>query len=282
MTGVFDVHVHASPPAMVKPEVRASMVEGREHLVAAVEAIVTDPRLLLEFFDAEGVDRACVINYVAPDVMGYTPDVNDWALRFCARDPERLLPVGSIHPKYTRNVRAEAERLIAAGVRMFKVHPAHQLLAPNAYLSEHRNLRHLYEAAEEHGVPVMVHTGTSIFLGARVKYADPLYCDDVAVDFPDLPLILAHGGRPLWYEEAFFLLRRHKNVWLDISGIPPKRLLEAFPRIEEIAGKTLFGSDWPGPGVASIRKNVDEFRALPLAQATKERILRGNAVRLFA
>ena len=67
-------------------------------------------------------------------------------------------------------------------------------------------------------LPVMIHTGTSIFPGARNLYAQPMLADDVGVDFPDLVVILAHGGRPLWMEEAFFLVRRHKNMYMDISG----------------------------------------------------------------
>src|SRR5207249_9440618 len=63
-----------------------------------------------------------------------------------------------------------------------------------------------------------------------------------------------HGGRPLWMNEAFFLVRRHKNLYMDISGIPPQKLLAYFPRIEEIADKVLWGTDWPGPGVPEIKE----------------------------
>ena len=91
-----------------------------------------------------------------------------------------------------------------------------------------KELEIIYRAAEANGVPVMFHTGTSIFPGARNKYGDPIYVDDVAVDFPKLKILLAHGGRPLWMQTAFFLMRRHPNVYLDISGIPPKTLAEVF------------------------------------------------------
>ena len=87
--------------------------------------------------------------------------------------------------------------------------------------------------------------------------------DDVAVDYPELTIIMAHGGRPLWMETCFFLLRRHANVHMDISGIPPRLLLRYFPRRAEVAHKTLFGTDWPSPGVESPRKNLEELRALP-------------------
>ena len=82
---------------------------------------------------------------------------------------------------------------------------------------------------------------------------------------------MAHGGRPLWMDTAFFLLRRHPNVFLDISGIPPKMLLKYFPRLEEIAHKTLFGTDWPGPGVREIKKQSGRFLALPLSKKPSSR-----------
>jgi len=102
-----------------------------------------------------------------------------------------------------------------------------------------------------------------------------------AVDFPKLNILLAHGGRPLWMETAFFLVRRHANLYLDISGIPPKNLLKYFPRLEEIADNTLFGTDWPGPGVPDVKQNLDEFRALPLSADAKKKILGGTALQIW-
>ena len=130
-------------------------------------------------------------------------------------------------------------------------------------------------------MPVMIHTGTSTFPSARNRYADPMAIDDVAVDFPDLPIILAHSGRPLYGETAFFLARRHPNVYLELSGIPPKKILEHLPRLEEVAGKTLWGTDWPSPGIRSPSENVAAFKALPLSEGAKEKILWGNAKVLF-
>jgi predicted TIM-barrel fold metal-dependent hydrolase len=82
-------------------------------------------------------------------------------------------------------------------------------------------------------------------------------------------------------EAAFFLVRRHPNVHLEVSGIPPARLLDYFPRLEEIAGKTVWGTDWPSPGIQSMRVNVDAFLALPLGERAKARILHGNAAAIW-
>ena len=101
------------------------------------------------------------------------------------------------------------------------------------------------------------------------------------MDFPDLVVILAHGGRPLWMDEALFLVRRHKNMFMDISSIPPQKLLEYFPRLEEIAEKVLFGTDWPGPGVPDVPGNIAKFMALPLSEKARRKILYENAARLF-
>jgi len=105
--------------------------------------------------------------------------------------------------------------------------------------------------------------------------------DDVAVDFPDLRIILAHGGRPLWMEQAFFLVRRFPNVFMDVSSIPPTAVLRYFPRLVEVADKALYGSDWPSPGVKSMADNLRGFRSLSLPEEAFTRILETNARSLF-
>jgi predicted TIM-barrel fold metal-dependent hydrolase len=139
----------------------------------------------------------------------------------------------------------------------------------------------LYERAQDLGLPVMIHTGTSVFPRARNKYAQPIYADDLIVDFPKLRIILAHGGRPLWTNEAFFLTRRSKNVFLEISNIPPQNLLDYFPRLEQIADQTMFGSDWPGPVVKDIGANIERFKELPISDDAKRKILRDTALKVF-
>ncbi len=106
-----------------------------------------------------------------------------------------------------------------------------------------------------------------------------MHLDDVAVDFPDLNVLLVHGGRGFWYDRAEFLVQLHDNLYLEISGLPPRRLLDYFPNLERIHRKVVFGSDWPGnPG---IRSNTEALRQLPLSAAAKAAILGGNAARLL-
>jgi predicted TIM-barrel fold metal-dependent hydrolase len=265
---------------MIKPAVLEAFRRGCKD-AAAAEPCFDDAKALLAYMDRAGVERMVLINYEAPDVMGFTKGTNDWVLRYCRAAPSRLLPCVGINPRFEKDVKGEAERLVAGGARLFKVHGPHMLLKPNAYLDEHPSLADLYRVASASKTPVMFHTGTSIFRGARVKFGDPVQLDDVGTDFPEMTLLLAHGGRPMWTEMAWFLLRRFPRFHLDVSGIPPARLLEWFPRLEEIADRVLFGTDWPSPGVPPVKENLDAIRALPLPAGVLKRILSTNALRVF-
>ena len=265
---------------MFRPQALELMKKRRPNFEQIAE-FCRYPKSFLKYLDAAGIDRAVLINYVAPDVIGFTSEVNQFIADYVKADPKRLIPCGGIHPRHSLDIEAEIEQILRLKIRMIKIHPPHQLLFPNDYLNGVKELELIYRAAENNGIPVMFHTGTSIFPGARNRYGDPIYIDDVAVDFPKLKIILAHGGRPLWMQTAFFLLRRHPNVFLDISGIPPKALLKYFPRLDEIAEKTLFGTDWPGPGVPEIKENLDAFRALALSEKIQQQILSQTALQIW-
>jgi predicted TIM-barrel fold metal-dependent hydrolase len=277
---ITDCHIHIQPLEMFKPEALRLMQAKRPEF-PQIEEFCRSPRAFLHHMDKAGIDRAVLINYVAPEVIGFTAGVNQFVAEYVKEDSRRLIPCGSLHPRHSANIMADVEHLVRLGIRLIKIHPPHQLLYPNDYLRGVKELEIIYRAAEANGIPVMFHTGTSIFPGARNKYGDPIFVDDVAVDFPRLKILLAHGGRPLWMQTAFFLVRRHPNVFLDISGIPPRLLLKYFPRLEEIASRTLFGTDWPGPGVPDIKRNVDDFKALPLKPEVQDQILGKTALNIW-
>ncbi len=277
---IIDIHIHIQPWEQLKPEVRAKMTAGRSDL-AAIEQFIKSPRAFLEFLDANGIEAAGLINYPSPDLMGFTAATNDFVANYCRENPQRLIAFGGVHPRFCDDIEAELNRLLKLGIRCLKVHPPHQMIAANAYRQGHQGQEMLYRRAEQEGLLVMFHGGTSIFPGARNVFADTMPIDDVAVDFPNLKIIIAHAGRPLHTETTFFLLRRHPNVHIDISGIPPKKLLDYLPRLTEIADKTLWGTDWPSPGVWDMCKNVEAFLSLPLSDELKNAILYENARRLL-
>lgn len=278
---ITDVHIHIQPWRQLKPAVMQTMRRGKEDHFDFLLALMDDPSLLLRILDEEGIDRVGMVNYPSSNIMGFTDDTNEFAARYAEANPARLLPYGGVDPVTNPNPVRAVEHLLELGIRVLKLHPPHQAFAANDYTRGLDALAKIYATCERHGLPVLVHTGTSIFPGARCKYGNPMELDDVAIDFPDLRLIMAHGGRPLYTEEAFFILRRHRHIWLDLSGIPPRNLLRYFPRLEELEAQLLWGTDWPSPGVTSMRRNVDQFLALPLPERVKRAALETNPERLL-
>ena len=279
---VTDVHIHIQPWRQLKPAVRDVMRRGKndEEFEFLLE-VMEDPWLLLKLMDEQGIDRVGLVNYPSPDLMGFTDYTNEHSARYAEADRRRLLPYGGVHPLFTRNAVRDVEHLVELGIRMLKIHPNHQRIPANAYTEGLEALADIYRTCELQRMPVMVHTGTSVFPGARSKFGNPMELDDVAIDYPELQIVMAHGGRPLYMAEAFFILRRHPNVWLDVSGIPPKTLLEYFPRLAELERKVLWGTDWPSPGVTTMRKNLDQLLALPISESLKRAMLEVNPERLL-
>ena len=275
-----DAHIHVQPWWELKPAVLETMTRGRDD-VDELQKIMKSPEHLLRRLDADGIERAVLVNYPSPDLMGFSHRVNEYVAEYCRAAPERLVPMGGVHPRFVEDAGAEVRRAAELGVRALKIHPPHMAVEPNAYLHGLDALRAIYEEAQRLRLPVMIHTGTSIFPGARSRAGEAILVDDVAVDFPDLTIVLAHGGRPLWMEQAFFLVRRFPNVYLDVSSVPPKTIPKYFPRLAEIADKALYGSDWPAPGVRSMGRNLRDFLALDLPEDAKRKIVEENARKLF-
>src|SRR6266516_2139767 len=188
LTRITDVHIHVQPWRELKPNVLETMWKSHGAERDLMIQVMDDPRALLEVMDRAGVWRAGLVNYPSPDVMGFTDATNAFAAKYAQAEPERLLPYGGVDP------------LAELGIRLVKIHPPHQGMPANAYTNGLESLGNIYRRCEQRGLPVMIHTGTSIFPGARSKYGNPMELDDVAIDFPDLRIVMAHGGRPLYME----------------------------------------------------------------------------------
>lgn len=177
----------------------------------------------------------------------------------------------------------EARRLVRDfGIRGFKFHPTMQGFYPND-----RSAYVLYEAIAECGVPALFHTGQTGVgagmpggMGMKLKYSNPIYIDDVAADFPDMPIILAHPSFP-WQEEALSVATHKPNVYIDLSGWSPRY----FPKIlvqyanSILRHKVMFGSDWPA--IMPDRWLAD-FEKIDIKPEIRPLILKDNAAKLLA
>ena len=267
-----DFHVHMASYGFMQPWVtewiRKSNPAGFEDYLGRY----SDPGAFEELLAAEGVDYACVLAELSHVTTGVCS--NEQVAGFC-RGRSRLIPFCDLNPYLHTDLRDELRRKVEKeGFRGVKLYPTYQ----HYHLNEPR-IYPLYRAAEELGIPVLIHTGSSLFKGARIKYGDPIQLDDVANDFPRLNLVMAHSGRGLWYDRAFFLSKLHPNLYMELSGLPPGKLMSYFPELPRLSEKVIFGSDWPA--MPRIRRNMEAVAALPFTQEGAAAVLGGNAARLL-
>ena len=228
---------------------------------------LSTPHGFADYVKQSGIEKAVILAEYSPVTTGVV--TNDYVLEFC-KGMDCFIPFASVNHFLTPDPAGELRSLFERGCKGVKLYPSYHYFYPND-----REVYPIYGVAAEHGFPVMVHTGSSIFRGSRLKYADPIHLDDVARDFPGLKILLVHGGRGIWYDTAFLLSRMHENVYLEVSGLPPQNLLKYFPDMEKNSGKIVYGSDWPG--VVTIGENIEKMKRLPLSGEALESILYGNA-----
>jgi len=269
---IIDFHIH---PAHYQIRTAAWEKLLREVWGDRLEWVVktySSPTAFLGLMDEAGIDYAVILAELAPITTGIAD--NEYVAEFCSQS-ERLIPFASINPFTCKHPAQELEHLVRNyGFRGLKLYPTYQQYYPND-----ARMYPLYSKAQELGIPISLHIGSSVFAGARLKYGDPIYLDDAAVDFPDLVLLQCHSGRPFWYQKAFSLAWLHKNIYMEISGLPPKKLLNYFPELERIAHKVIYGSDWPG--VSTIKENIQAVRELPISENSVRKILGENAASLL-
>jgi uncharacterized protein len=207
---------------------------------------------------------------------------NEEIADLAAQHSDVLIPFASIDPgRGAAGVKAARRLITDHGVRGFKFHPSTQGFFPND-----RSAYPLYEVIAEHGLIALFHTGqTGVGAGQRsgggirLKYANPLHVDDVAVDFPDMPIILAHPSFP-WQDEALSVATHKPQVHIDLSGWSPKYFP---PQLVQYANtllkdKVLFGSDFP---VITPERWMKDFAGIAIKDEVKPLIMKENAARLF-
>jgi predicted TIM-barrel fold metal-dependent hydrolase len=227
-------------------------------------------------------DIAAVVFTVDWELESGIPPIPNEEIAEAAREhSDVLIPFASVDPARPDAVE-RAKRLIADyDVRGFKFHPNLQQFFPNDHACYP-----LYEAIAEAGVPALFHSGHSGIGtgvpgggGLRLKYSNPLCLDDVAADFPELQIVLAHPSFP-WQDEAISVCLHKENVWIDLSGWSPKY----FPPVlvqyanTQLRHKVLFGSDFP---LLTPDRWLADFAEAPFKDEVRPLIEKENAVRLL-
>jgi hypothetical protein len=230
-----DVHTHIWAPEHVTDEFMSDLLRawpGAVDLRADYEAHAEH---------AAAVDRSVVLAFDAEYAGFMVPD--EFVAEYVRRDERRLIGFSSIDP-LRRNVREKLARATEElGLRGVKLAPTYQgfdPLGPEAYA--------MYEAIAERGLPVMWHQGTTFVRKAMLAYALPRQIDDVAIRFPEMPIVIAHLGHP-WIDECIAVVRKHPRVFADVSALiaRPVQFRNALISAGEYGcgDKLLFGTDWP-------------------------------------
>jgi len=206
---------------------------------------------------------------------------NDEVLAAAEANPDVLIPFGSVDPHKGKLGVREARELIERGVRGFKFHPNIQAFWPND-----RSWYPLYEVIAEAGLIALFHSGTTGIGagmpgggGVKLKYSNPMLVDDVAADFPELDIILAHPSFP-WQEEALAIAVHKPNVYIDLSGWSPKYFPEILVQYinTRLKDKMLFGSDYP---LITPDRWLADFEKLEIRDEVRPLVLKENAARLL-
>ncbi len=224
---------------------------------------------------------AVVFTIDAHTVSGHQPNSVEELIAGTVRHNDVLIPFGSVDPWDTDAVRRVEELTGDYGVRGFKFHPSLQGFEPND-----RRFYPIYEAIAAAGVPALFHTGQTGLgsalpggHGIKLRYSDPMLLDDVAADFPDLTVVMAHPAVP-WVDAQIAIASHKANVFIDLSGWSPKyfppQLVSALPR--QLRTKALFGTDHPYITLERWRRDFD---ALDLDPAVVALILKDNARRVL-
>ena len=281
----IDIHTHAEEPCGTHAddgyeEFQAGMARYFKNPAGTNGMLPTVPETAAYYRERK---IACVIFAVdAERETGFRRYANEEVAEIAAENADIMIPFASIDPAKGKTGAREAQRLVKDfGIRGFKFHPTMQGFYPND-----RSAYVLYEAIAETGKPALFHTGqTGVGSGMRggnamrLKYSNPMYLDDVAADFPEMTIILAHPSFP-WQEEALSVATHKPNVYIDLSGWSPKYFPPILVRYANtlLKHKVLFGSDWPA---ITPDRWLADFETLDIKDEVKPLIMKDNARKIL-
>jgi uncharacterized protein len=270
----IDVHVHLEHTG----ELSAADEGARRYFGESGAA--HDWKALAEYYRSRRI--GCVVFTVDEKLTGRPQVSNDAVAEFAAEHADIAIAFASIDPSRGPEGVREARRLVATGgIHGLKLHPPMQQFFPNDRLAYP-----LYEVFAEARLPVLFHTGHSGIgagmpggAGVRLKYGNPMPIDDVAVDFPEMPIILAHPSFP-WQDEAISVCMHQPQVYIDLSGWSPKYFSPTLVQYANtlLKHKVLFGSDYP---LLTPDRWLSDFQKIAIRDEVRPLILKENARRLL-
>ena len=289
---IVDVHSHLPTHEHDVPlddEASNPLIGSNVKLAGSLKEYVTamepvDKALVFGIAPKPGTNEHPVIDWNA----GWDKSLNqnDIAARVAAENPDKFIPFMSLHPDHP-DIDDEYDRAVGElGCRGIKLALSYQAVDP---MSE--SAFRLFDRLQADGLPIVFHNGMSVAPDAVLRYAHPLAMDEVAIKFPRLKMVLAHTSHP-WYEDCMSVVRKHPNVWTDISGMPSRpwmawRAMRVFHEFSA-THKMLFGSDWtlwtPQETMNLLReipRFAKEHNLPPIPENEIEAIINRNSLELL-
>ena len=271
----IDTHVH------IEPDPTGNAAEEAARKYFGNTGVSYGRKELAEYYRSRNI--GCVVFSVDERLTGRPQVPNDEVVAFAAENSDIVMAFASVDPMRGPEAVKEARRLIATGgIRGFKLHPPLQQFHAND-----KAAYPFYEVVAEAKLPVIFHTGHSGIGtgmpgggGVRLKYGNPMDIDDVAVDFPDMPIIMVHPSFP-WQDEAISVCLHKPQVYIDLSGWSPKYFSPILIQYANtlLKKKMLFGSDYP---LITPDRWMTDFAAIAIRDEVRPLILKENAIRLFS
>lgn len=277
----IDVHTHAEVSTRVLPDEGArELDEAKGRYFKYVPQHPTIPQMAAYYRERKMAFVVFAVDHEKG--LGLKRISNEEVAEAAAEHADVAIPFASIDPGRGKMGVREARRLIEDfGVKGFKFHPIVQEFFPNDHVAYP-----LYEVIAEAKLPALFHTGqTGIGAGMRaggglrVKYANPIHLDDVAADFPDMPIIMAHPSFP-WQDEALSVATHKPQVYIDLSGWSPKYFPPLLVQYANtlLKHKVLFGTDFP---LLTPERWIADFEQLDVKSDVRPLIMKENAAKLL-
>jgi hypothetical protein len=285
---MIDIHTHLWDWRETPDYISEYMV-SRGYFGERDGASFFNTRSLLRAMDEGGVNQAVVLPLRSENYGWVVP--NPYIAAIIAEAPDRLIGFAGVSPLADNAVSELRQAIEGLGLRGLKLHPPMQMFDPGDV-----RCYAVYEQMQTYGLPILFHSGSGP-TQLSDRFSNPHLVDEVAVHFPHLKIILAHAGR-FWYQETLTMMRRHPNIYVDISANVGKAtgyglLLALLVAMKEVVGnveRVLFASDYPWYTPARmlelLQQAKDASHILPeplqITDGDFEKITDRNARRLLA
>ncbi|NER25547.1 MAG: amidohydrolase [Symploca sp. SIO1C2] len=267
---IIDFHVHAGNFQLLRDDIQELLTHRPFEPDVNIAEVFSQPEQMEAYLKNKGVFQGVVLAECGPGT-NYT--IDSQMIAEFSKKSDVFIPFGSINPNY-HNTKSEFWKSLKLGIKGFKFYPA-----DHNFNALREDMQFVYKMCEALGLPVMFHTGLTAQKNTEQKFINPLDFQPLAEKYPELILILAHGGKPYWYQEASTLALTFPNVYIDTALIDPLSLKEVFPLLEELSHKIIFGSDWPVVG--SYSALIKKYKEANLSEEIASRIFYKNAQKIL-